>query len=109
MYFLDKLGKQAGAELSPARLLNAIKDEDDLKNEDNLINKDEGNLQNEKWRHIILRGVSYTYLKKTSITSYLDSQSKSDPKPEILSAVHTGNRIQSDGRNECGIVEKTTL
>ena len=46
MYFLDELWKQAGAELSPARLLNAIKDEDDLKNEDDLINKDEGNLQN---------------------------------------------------------------
>ena len=46
MYFLDKFWKQAGAELSPARLLNAIKDEDDLKNEDDLINKDEGNLQN---------------------------------------------------------------
>ena len=45
MYFLDELWKQAGAELSPARLLNAIKDEDDLKKEDNLINKDEGNLQ----------------------------------------------------------------
>ena len=45
MYFLDKLWKQAGAELFSARLLNAIKDEDDLKNEDDLINKDEGNLQ----------------------------------------------------------------
>ena len=46
MYFLDELWKQAGAELSPARLLNAIKDEDDLKNEDDLIHKNEANLQN---------------------------------------------------------------
>ena len=29
--------------------------------------------------------------EKTLMTSYLDSQSKSDPKPEILSA---GNRIE---------------
>ena len=47
--------------------------------------------------------------EKNAMTSYLDSQSKSDPKPEILSSVYTGNRIQSDGRNACGIVEKTTL
>ena len=40
------------------------------------------------------------------MTSHLDSQRKSDPKPEILSAVYTGNRIQSDGRNTLGIVEK---
>ena len=45
MYFLDELWKQAGAELFPARLLNAIKDKGDLKNEDDHINKDEGNLQ----------------------------------------------------------------
>ena len=104
MYFLDELWKQAGAELSPARLLNTIKNEDDLKNKDNLINKPP------KWGHITLRGVSYSYLeKKMLITSHLDSQRKSDPEPEILSVVYTGNRIQSDGRNTLGIVEKTTL
>ena len=52
MYFLDKFWKHARAELSPARLLNAIKDEDDLKNEDDLINKDdlryEDDLNNEE-------------------------------------------------------------
>ena len=43
------------------------------------------------------------------ITTHLDSQRKSDPEPEILSVVYTGNRIQSDGRNTLGIVEKTTV
>ena len=37
-------------------------------------------------------------------TPYLDSHSKTDPKPEILSAVLTGNRIPHDGRNVRGIM-----
>ena len=37
-------------------------------------------------------------------TPYLDSHSTTDPKPEILSAVLTGNRIPHDGRNVCGIM-----
>ena len=37
-------------------------------------------------------------------TPYLDSHSTTDPKPEILSAVLTGNRIPHDGRNVRGIM-----
>ena len=37
-------------------------------------------------------------------THYLDSHSTTDPKPEILSAVLTGNRISGDGRNVRGIM-----
>ena len=32
-------------------------------------------------------------------TPHLDKHSTTDPKPEILSAVLTGNRISQDGRN----------
>ena len=38
------------------------------------------------------------------MTPFLDSHSKTDPKPEILSAVLTGNRIPHDGRNVRGIM-----
>ena len=42
-------------------------------------------------------------------TPYLDSHSRTDPQPEILSAVLTGNRIPHDGRNVRGTcAEKTT-
>ena len=37
-------------------------------------------------------------------TPHLDSHSTTDPKPEILSAVLTGNRISGDGRNVRGIM-----
>ena len=37
-------------------------------------------------------------------TLHLESHSTSDPKPEILSAVLTGNRISGDGRNVSGIM-----
>ena len=37
------------------------------------------------------------------MTPHLDSYSKTDPKPEILSAVKTRKRISHDGRNVCGI------
>ena len=37
-------------------------------------------------------------------TPYLDSHSTTDPKPEILPAVLTGNRIPHDGRNVRGIM-----
>ena len=44
------------------------------------------------------------YLKKFFTTPHLDSHSTTDPKPEILSAVLTGNRISHDGRNVRGIM-----
>ena len=37
-------------------------------------------------------------------TPHLDSHSTTDPKPEILSAVLTGNRISRDCRNARGIM-----
>ena len=37
-------------------------------------------------------------------TPHLDSHSTTDPKPEILSAVLTGNRISHDQRNVRGIM-----
>ena len=37
-------------------------------------------------------------------TPHLDSHSTTDPKPEILSAVLTGNRISPDGRKVRGIM-----
>ena len=39
------------------------------------------------------------YLKELLITPHLYSNSTTDPKPEILSAVWTGNRMSHDGRN----------
>ena len=36
-------------------------------------------------------------------TPHLDGHNTTDPKPEILSAVKTGNRISRDGRNIRGI------
>ena len=44
------------------------------------------------------------YLKKMFTTPHLDSHSTTDPKPEILSAVLTGNRISHDQRNVRGIM-----
>ena len=49
------------------------------------------------------RGTVY-YLKKMFMTPQLDSHSTTDPKPKILSAVLTGNRISGDGRNARGIM-----
>ena len=49
-------------------------------------------------------GGSEYYLKKLLMTPHLDSHSTTDPKPEILSAVLTGNRIPHDGRNVRGIM-----
>ena len=37
------------------------------------------------------------------MTPQLDRHSKTDPKPEMLSAVQAGNKIQRDDRNERGI------
>ena len=48
--------------------------------------------------------VQYITWKKMFTTHYLDSHSTTDPKPEILSAVLTGNRIPHDGRNVRGIM-----
>ena len=44
-----------------------------------------------------------------STTPHLDSHSTTDPKPEILSAVQTGNRISRDGRNVRGIMHVRML
>ena len=43
------------------------------------------------------------YLKQIFTTPHLDCHSTTDPKPEILSAVYTGNRISRDGRYVRGI------
>ena len=48
--------------------------------------------------------VQYITWKKMFTTHYLDSHSTTDPKPEILSAVLTGNRISHDQRNVRGIM-----
>ena len=51
-----------------------------------------------------LIGCIVYYLKNMFSTPHLDSHSTTDPKPEILSAVQTGNRISRDGRNVRGIM-----
>ena len=51
-----------------------------------------------------LIGCLVYYLNKKFMTPHLDSHSTTDPKPEILSAVLTGNRISRDGRNVRGIM-----
>ena len=56
-----------------------------------------------RWKTTLDRVTVY-YLKKKFTTLQLDSHSTTDPKPEILSAVLTGNRISGDGRNVCGIM-----
>ena len=43
------------------------------------------------------------YMKKMFMSPHLDSQSTSDPKPEILWAVLTQKRISCDGKNVHGI------
>ena len=43
----------------------------------------------------IVEGIVY-YLKNLLMTPHLDSHSTTDPTPEILKAVLTGNRIQCD-------------
>ena len=43
------------------------------------------------------------YYMKILMTPHLDSHRTTDPKPEILSADSTGNRISRDGRNVRGI------
>ena len=47
--------------------------------------------------------VAVYYLKKKITTPHLESNSTTDPKPEILSAVYTGKIIICDGRNVHGI------
>ena len=37
------------------------------------------------------------------MTPHLDRHITTDPIPEMISAVYTGNRIQRDERNVCGI------
>ena len=60
--------------------------------------------EDDLWRKTTFdRGTVY-YLKKMFTTLQLDSHSTTDPKPEILSAVLTGNRIPHDGRNVRGIM-----
>ena len=43
------------------------------------------------------------YLKKLLMTLHLDRHSTTDPKPEMISAVWTGKRIQHNERKICGI------
>ena len=43
-------------------------------------------------------------MKKMFTTPHIDSHSTTDPKPEILSAVLTGNKISHDQRNVRGIM-----
>ena len=54
-------------------------------------------------RWTLIRCIVY-YLKKCFTTPHLDSHSTTDPKPDIQSAVQTGNRISHDGRNVFGIM-----
>ena len=49
-------------------------------------------------------GCTVYYLEKMFTTPHLDSHSTTDPKPEIQSAVLTGNRISRDRRNVRGIM-----
>ena len=42
-------------------------------------------------------------LNNLSMTLHLDRQNTTDPKPEMLSAVSSGNRIQCDERYASGI------
>ena len=37
------------------------------------------------------------------MTPQLERHSKTDPKPEMLSAIEAGNRIRRDKKNVCGI------
>ena len=37
------------------------------------------------------------------MTPHLDRHIRTDPKPEMISDVYTGNRIQRDERNVCSI------
>ena len=48
-------------------------------------------------------GCTVYHLKKMFKTPHIDSHSTTDPKPEIQSAVLTGNRISCDGKNVRGI------
>ena len=56
-----------------------------------------------RWKTTFDRVTVY-YLKKIFMTPHLDSHNINDPKPDILSAVYTGNRISRDGRKVLGIV-----
>ena len=56
------------------------------------------------WQPLI--GCIVDYLKKMFAKPYLDSLSTTDPKPEILSAVYTGNKIWRDRKNVCGITHE---
>ena len=49
-----------------------------------------------------VRYITY-YLKNLSMTPHLDRYNTTDPKPEMLSAVSSRNRIQRDERNVRGI------
>ena len=51
-----------------------------------------------------LVGCTVYYLKKMFTTPHHDCHISTDPKPEILSAVLTGNRISRDCRNVRGIM-----
>ena len=60
-------------------------------------------MEDDLWRMTTFDRVTVYYLKKIFSTPHLDSYSTTDPKPEILSAVYTGNRISCEERNVRGI------
>ena len=49
------------------------------------------------------------YLKNLSMTLHLDRHNTTNPKPEMLSAVSSGNKIQRDERNVRGIEHAHTF
>ena len=49
------------------------------------------------------------YLKNLSMTLHLDRPNKTNPKPEMLSSVSGGNKIQRDERNVRGIEHAHTF
>ena len=65
--------------------------EDDLKDEDNLKNEDDLKMKttpkNEKSNISNIVGFILHYLRKLLIIPHLDSNSTTDPKPEMLLAV----------------------
>ena len=60
--------------------------------------------EDDLWRKTTFDSVYSILPEKMFTTPHLDSHSTTDPKPEILSAVLTGNRISHDQRNVRGIM-----
>ena len=60
--------------------------------------------EDDLWRKTTFDRVYNILPEKMFTTPHIDSHSTTDPKPEIQSAVLTGNRISRDGRNVRGIM-----